>query len=366
MGLFDDLTPDINKINDFANSAFGGKSTLIGQGGIYDQAKTLKAIAGNGRPWEFLGKDWYQVFGYQFAVLINTKTESNFGAKFAKGDIADKDISDVIENSLLYTLPIPPQSMNIRMIPASQVTPTFGGVVEETGANVFWLISMSGTTGIGVSRNADTGNALTGASGIGLHKDPNRDVMAKQFRDKITTTGLLSGPLAGINSVLGKIGNVADSIKNVADDPSVSGMVDAVTAALLPPLPYGGSAVSRISNGYTEMQELHRFLYTYSKLKAEHANKFSLKFRNFKTNQEWNCILQDFQVSQNSQNPMLWRYNIQLKCWNVQKPNKDLRAASNYDRFGKGGDLKSVNTIDLLQMADLTSAMWKKTGATFG
>lgn len=335
-------------------SAEGPESDLFPEGEGKKGAKV---------PWAITGTDWHKVFAYQF-VVVNEKEEEekekkseglfkDFVNNFVQGlkETFAGPAESTQKREFYYTLPIPPQSMAIRMIPASQATATIGGVVEETSENVFWTIAMSGTTGIGVTRGE------TGVVG-------GRNKVATQFRDKITTTGLMSGPLAAVNGVLSKVGGVADAGLGAAAALGsgdltgfASGVVGAINTALLPPLPYAGSGIDRESNGFTEMQELHRFLYTYSKLKATNPHNYKLKFRNFKTNQQWDCILQDFQIQQNAQNPMLQRYNIILKCWNVKPVGADARASAEFDRFGPDGDLKAVSIISVDQMAKLHKLM---------
>jgi hypothetical protein len=355
MGLLDQAVDTLKS----AAQALTGVSTQQSKS-IYEEANDLKVIENGtgGYPWDIDGNDWHKVFAYQFVVSEGAQQVSPQAAIASGADIINFENGLTDEGGeFLYTLPIPPQSLNTRMIPASQVTPTFGGVVEETGSNVFWLITMSGTTGIAVSR---TSNGQTGYI--------SRDQMAQQFRDKIATTGLLSGPLAGLGSALSKIGGIADTAIGAANAFSsgdisggIGGVVGAINEALLPPLPYGGSAVNQKTNGYTEIQELHRFLYTYSRLKASNADRFRLKFRNYKTGQEWDCVLQDFQIQQSAQNPMLYRYTISLKCWNLRPVNKAEKDAAVYDRFGPHGDLKAVNTVGLAQMGKLAAAMWNTT-----
>lgn len=304
-------------------SAFGfnitGKSNKDGDLYGYAESYIEELSSKNGQAWTFKGSDWYKIFGYQFVVQV-----------------LDEDGNSIDE--LIYTLPIPPQSISIRMIPASQATATFGGVVEETSENVFWLMNLVGTTGIAVSRQ-ETGSK-------------KRFKMAKQFRDSISTTGLLSGALAGVNAAISKIGGAADALidmgKAVADGDvagATGGLVGAFNTAFLPALPYAASSVDQDTNGYTEIQELHRFLYTYSKLKSKQPKTFQLKFRCYKTNQEWTCILQDFNIQQSAQNPMLYRYNIALKGWGVTEPAKGDDSAA-FDRFAPGGDLQPVNLVN--------------------
>lgn len=302
-------------------SAFGYNLNLgseNSEGRIYSYASILPEYASSqGLPWTFRGQDWYKIFGYQFVV---------------KAKVGNNPAEE-----LIYTLPIPPQSFGVRMVPASQATPTFGGVVEETSANVFWLINLAGTTGIAVSRE-DSGPL-------------KRNKMAKQFRETIGTTGLLSGALAGVNSAINKIGGSADALIGVGQSIAngnvtgvTGGLVGAFNTTFLPPMPYSASAVQEQTNGYTEMQELHRFLFIYSKLKEKNPSGFSLSFRCYKTNQEWQCVIQDFGIQQSAANPMLYRYNIALKGWNVQAVGKP-EDFKQFDRFAPGGDLQSVNLV---------------------
>jgi hypothetical protein len=276
------------------------------------------------KPWEFTGEDWYKVFAYQFIVEGGPE-------KF------------------YYTLPIPPQSYVVKQVTASQATATLGGVVEETGSNVFWLISMSGTTGTAISRAAGD-------------EDLRKEV-ATQFRDKISTTGLLSGPLAGVQQAISKVGGVLGKSIDILDSAkdgdivgAVSGTASTVNAALLPNIPYNASAVTQDSNGFTEALEMQRFFFAYSKAKEQNPN-LRMVFRNYKTGQEWRCILQDPQFQQSVQNPMLIRYNINLKAWDVKSVSESQKAI---DRFGPNGDLKEVVTISPTTMKNLTNYFFRK------
>lgn len=310
-------------ITDTLKSATNGLAKILGVGttvsageNIYQHAKKIGVIDDENGPWEYEPQSWYKVYPYAFVVEADGKP------------------------AFTYTLPIPPQSLVTKMIPASSVTPTVGGAVERTSDTMFWSIQMAGTTGTAVSRSNIEGDKL-GA---------NRTEMAKTFRKKLETTGLLSGVSANLNAVIAKAGNIADSVNDVitsAKSGSFPGVADAVVGAInntiLPPLPYSGSSVSDVTNGFTEMQELSRFLYTYSGLKGKFAKRFALKFRNYKTGQEWRVILVGFDMVQTAQQSQLYRYNIQLQGWGVKNIDSDER--KDFDRFGPEGDLKSVNTV---------------------
>lgn len=283
-------------------------------GGIYKSAKTQK-IFKDGVPWSYSGQDWYKVFPYSFVV------------EWTSG-----------KGSWIYTLPIPPQSMLTKMIPASAATATLGGVVEETSDNVFWVIQMAGTTGVAISRE-----------GVDNPDSGSRKEMAKKFRKKLETTGLLSGVAAQLNTLVGKTAGTADAVISGIQSGSITGaiggVVGAINNAILPSLPYSGSAVDDVTNGYTEIQELHRFLFTFSHLKSLRPDRYRLKFKNYKTGQEWRVIIQDFSIQQSAQNPHLYRYNIQLKAWDVKPIDAKEREDKEFDRFGPEGDLKAVNTV---------------------
>lgn len=308
--------------------------------------KDLVSFAANGKktekggilPWEYLGENWHKVFPYSFYVTVES------GGKVGKAGKLTKSGSK-IDLKYTYTLPIPPQSIAIDMVSASKVDATLGGVVEETSNNVFWTISLSGTTGTAVSRAVSNDNTAN-----------SRRKPADQFRERLATTGLLAGIAAGINGVLTKAGNVADSVAasasafasgNIAG--GASGVTGALNDLLLPPQLFNSSAVNGKVNGFTEIHELHRFLYTYSFLKGKDPSRYNLWFCNYKDGQKWRVIVQKFTLTKSAQSPMLYRYNIQLKAWNVRAADADDKKGevTAQDRYAPGGDLASVNTVGL-------------------
>jgi len=335
---------------------FGGFGDVLSS--ISDSFSSLTGIfAGAGgnqatpEKFKIVGQDWYKVFGYQFVISHSEEPEvEQTQGGFLDGisnafnqltSLFDGGAADSDPLTKYYTLPIPPQSIVIKPIIASQATPTLGGVVEETSENVLWMISMQGTTGIAVSRD------LNGQS-------VDRKTVAKQFRDTISTTGLLAGVAGQLNQTIAQIGGVADaaidSFQSFASGDIAGGIGNAVNAAntaVLPPLPYAGSAVSEKSNGFTEIQELVKFFDKYNELKHANPKQYSLLFRMYKTNQEWNCIVQDFSIQKSAQSPHLWRYNLVLKCWALRVVGANLPGSGEFDRFGSNGDLKSVNTVGL-------------------
>jgi len=342
---------------------------------IYTAAKNANVFGSNKKaPWEIVGTDWHKVYSYQFVVRESNEDDtaaaatpqasgslwstitSTVSAAFAA---APSQASNALGtggagdagNIYYYALPIPPQTYVEKMVTASQATPTFGGVVEETNKNVFFNISMGGTTGIAVTRGA------TNVPG-------GRDKMASIFRDSIKSTGLMSGAMAQVNAVISQVGGIADqaiqagtALANGDIGGAAAAAVQAMQTKLLPAMPYAGSAVDKDTNGFTEAEELVRFLYTYSALKDKKPDKYSLSFRNFKTGREYRCVVRDIQLQRSVQDPMLTRYSLALQCWDAKPISDSDKSEAEYDRFGPGGDLYPSVLINLDQMYKLNVAM---------
>lgn len=281
----------------------------------------FSAKTGHDLLWGIKGSDWYKVYGYQF-VITSPTTEYYF------------------------TLPIPPQVINTKPVFPSNVTPTIGGVHEELSAVTFWKIDLSGTMGIAVSRT-QSGNNQSGVDRRGV---------ADQFRTKIATTGLLAGISAGLQSVVGKFGAIANAVEGAAAATSISGLAGSVTGginnALLPPLPYLSSGVDQNVNGFTETHELQKFFYMYHRLKSDFPKDYNLYFINQKTDQKWQIQIKNYAIKQSASNPNLYRYDINLTGWDVKSTGLGNDRVA-YDRFGPEGDLKSVNTVGISAIGKL-------------
>jgi len=347
--------------------------------------------------WYIDGKNWHKIFGHRFSIAhfegdpsksnsdigqvlssgpAGSKYGSSIGSQITSaisagvgallGDDPEEDKSPNVEFKH-FTLPIPPQSMVIKPILPSRITPTIGGVVEETSEVKLWTISMSGTTGIAPSQTASSEPtfALIG-------KNYDRKTIAKTFREVLETTGLKSGKLADNENSTDNFSPENEVVSSVSaivpDDPlsvlnGIAGAVSASTAgsindSFLPSLPYHSSGVDESSNGFTEAQELQKFFFMYNGLKGRYPKGFALLFSNSKTDQTWRCVIKDFMLQQSAEHPNMFRYKIDMQCWGVGKVAdyfKDDGFDKPYDRFGPGGDLTQVNlvsntaTIDILK-----------------
>lgn len=286
-------------------------------------SETISAI------YKSSGQDWYKTYPYVFSIE-NTDPES--------------------DEQFIYALPIPPESLITQMVAASDAVPTLGGVIEEPSATVFWNIQLSGTTGMAIGRNTndETKEKAAETSG-GL----NASSPASVFREAISKTGLASSlTQAALNAA-----------QYVAQAAAVSSVVEGAQFAIQPKLPYFQSAVSGFNNGYTEIHRLHKFFIFYShlnsrkdsnritmgsaaaseNLKSFNNDTYNLFFTNYKDNQKFRIVLKNFSISKSANSPFLYRYQIQIKAWNLQEASGDTSKLA-VDRF-KGGDLSTVNTL---------------------
>lgn len=299
----------------------------------------LEYSSGNAFEYGIVRLDnWHKIYPYQFIVQ---DTDTTTGEGYTK---------------YIYTLPIPPDAMSVQMVSASGVTATLGGVVEEVSENVFWNIQLSGTTGSAIGRPVISG----------LEPDTtisDTTTVATHFRPALSTTGLLAGLGAGIQTVVQGVSNVVSGAMPGSFQPStllapVSGALSGLTQ---PPLPYSGSAVSsggNSSNGQMEILQLQRFLHAYSILKGESADRWRLWFVNNKDNQAFRVIISGGMTVQRSvQEPYLYRYKISMVGWGVTSSNliAGEDAGKPLDRFQ--GDLKTVNTLTLTGIANSTGKL---------
>ena len=76
------------------------------------------------------------------------------------------------------------------------------------------------------------------------------------------------------------------------------------------------NSASNASSGYTAFHVLYRFLWWYHTAKANGSNQ-QLRFVNYKDNNQYDCVVQNFALTRDKSAPHQYRYSIQLKGWNV-------------------------------------------------
>lgn len=321
MSLFD-------KAKSQASSAV---TSLFGSNTIAGAYQTEVAKPGYGtKEWKINSQNWYIGLPYRFSVLYPSSDSLSVDY------LANKSQYDLMRK-FHFALPIPPQVLAIKPVSASAATATMGGVVEEVSPIKFWTINMTGTTGLAVTR---------GDNDQELRENP-----AQKFRTVLSTSGIFDGVLGEVQQFANKVGSLVDqgidiyeSIQEGDYGSAFKASAGFLNTTLTPNLPYGSSSIDGDSNGFTEAQALQKFFYFYDALKAQSPKKYMLRFTNYKTNQSWRCQVRDFSLQQSAANPFLFRYSINLQCWDLISADSLEKGSSLFDRFGAGGDLAGVNT----------------------
>jgi hypothetical protein len=275
--------------------------------------------------YENTGSDWYKTYPYVFSI---------------------EDQSESGTQNYFYALPIPPESLTIQMVAPNDAVATLGGVMEEPSPVVFWNIQMAGTTGVGVGRSPDN---FRGGDAVGKP--------ASLFRDVIPKTGLATSLMMSAARVSGYAAGALSIGASALFDPAGAAS-KTLEYTIQPHLPYSYSAVPEESNGFTEIHRLHKFFIFYTNLNSRRNNpevtkvnvdkfkkkQFALYFNNYKDNQKFRIVLKNFAMTKAVGQPFLYKYQIQLKGWNLEPADESL-TGQEVDRFK--GDLASVSTVTL-------------------
>ena len=135
-----------------------------------------------------------------------------------------------------FTLPIPPQEINISMPFASTVEATPGGIVETHGGAPFRDITLSGTTGTTPIKNR-------------VFNGPDADPALQQS----IAGGTVNNKLA-----------VASAVNSQANNSINKGILDTGQLNLADP---SGDFIPARSTGYYQVKLLEKFLETYAEIK---------------------------------------------------------------------------------------------------
>ena len=238
----------------------------------------------SGTMWEVTeleGQRWNKLYPYQLIVV--EKTESGW-----KDDLRWK-----------FTLPIPPQSIDIDMPFAITTSATLGGVIEEHNGAPFRMISMAGTTGVLPLKGApDT---------LPQFKIP-QSIFAGTVNSAITLATDLTRGFGLTQST-----NIVD--ETVFSDPT--------------------SSINKTS-GYYQYHLLKEFLESYAEIKKKSDSKnLRLAFAMWKDRSIYLVTPMSFRLNRTAESPYEYRYSLQLKAWSRINLNGAEPSSTNYKPMGR-------------------------------
>lgn len=201
--------------------------------------------------------------------------------------------------TVVMFLPISPSNINITTPFATNIIPTLYGTVEEHSDVRYFDITIEGSTGMAPKfvapyiggENLEPGNAY--------------DFSRKSGR---SSTPVASSISAG--GFFAKTLGIANQLKNKAAD-LLDGGVKPKTG------------INAENSGYVAFHNLYRTLLQYKKdasgvSGSQDRQKHPLTFFNYKDNNQYDVVVERFNLRRSADNPMLYNYSIQLRGYNLR------------------------------------------------
>jgi hypothetical protein len=251
--------------------------------------------------------------------------------------------------SYVLLLPISPQNLSVQTHYAVNVIPTLYGTIEEHSEQRYFDITINGTTGIApkYSRlyhgpNIMDSKQLWGRKNLGRLSfgDSNGWTIRSQIAG-----GFFGQTLGMINA----IGKSANDLINGKDKT------------------YNETGVATDETGYAAFHKLYKFFLAYKGDVAGYKRKHPINesdptemphplvFLNYKDNCEYDCSIQRFSMERSAEDPMLYKYSITLKAYNIRTLNESLRPLDVSHRWADSG-LYGVKSSSLLSAFTSTSS----------
>jgi hypothetical protein len=214
-----------------------------------------------------------------------------------------------------FYLPIAPSNIAINTHFATNMISTMYGTVEEHSEQRYYDISISGTTGMSpkyYKQIEQQRNDLTGVVGRALMPLNNR----------VTS---------GFSGFFKRTKALAENALNQAAD------------IIEEQQPSNGVDVER--SGYVAFHNFYKFLLLYKKdisneIKLSGSGERNLRFINYKDNNQYNVVINNFQLTRDASDPMLYNYSISMRAYNIRtadSPILDLDLADRATQLGLDG-----------------------------
>lgn len=217
---------------------------------------------------------WNQLFRYSFSIAqANSLGQVVNPVPFVPGFETNN-----------IKLRIPPSSISISTQFASNVSATNGGILEENNGVVFRIITIQGSTGV----------------------FPDRVVVGQGEKPGFAAA-LLKNIFPGTVNAIGSVIDSVNAIKEAVVGPGEKEL---------------SPKVEEFKNtGYFQFWALHNFFVAYAELKKRtEGQDFRLLFNSPKDNISYVCTPILFDLRRDQTSPLLYRYNITLKAWDLGTP----------------------------------------------
>lgn len=258
-------------------------------------------------PYTIVKSNWYKALPYAFRIV-------------------NKD-----GNAYVFNLPINPSNLTINTHFATNIIASLYGTVEEHSEQRYFDIVIAGTTGMAPKYNTivadkDEKNANKAAS----NDKPKALSFMNKAIDKISqtfkvkeTTGVIFGRLSGdtSNTIRSATGGFFERTANLAKN-AVNQVKDIGNAFTKKE---DKSSIHIENTGYAAFHKLYKFLLSHKKDILDEKNKkrfgnrqHPIQFLNYKDNNEYNVVIQNFQLTRSADDPMLYKYSISMRGYDLK------------------------------------------------
>jgi len=248
-------------------------------------------------------------------------------------------VTDREGNLLYFYLPINPSNLTISTHFATNVITTMYGTVEEHSEQRYFDIVIAGTTGL-APKNFELTTTVKGKSIKPEDKgflDRLKDQAAAEFNAVASGFGANtpSDPVAGRASYPITKGDITGGFFNRTKALLQNAVNNAADF-------FGSSdyesGIDSTKSGYLAFHNFYRFLLAHKKdivLNGQNERRrgdtHPIQFLNYKDNNQYDVAVQNFQMTRSSDDPMLYKYNIVLRGYNLseigqQVPEEDILA----------------------------------------
>jgi hypothetical protein len=232
--------------------------------------------------------NWNKSMPYYFAIV-----EANEDGSVSSHGLSASIMQALGLNSNIVPLWISPSSLSISTQYAMSVSATNGGILEEANGVVFRMISLQGSFGV-------------------LPNKTNRNEKSTAKPAVKLIQNLFPGATTAIKSLINQAQSVAKAVTGGKD-----GDLDKINAKL-----------NLNDTGYFRIWTLHNFLVAYAEGKKNPIFGSSLRliFGSGKDNIAYVVTPTGaFDIKRDSSNPLLGRYAISLKAWDITTVNPAIK-----------------------------------------
>lgn len=255
--------------------------------------------------------NWYKTLPYGFVFYgRNIKTKA-----------------DIVKGKIFY-LPISPQNITVTTQFATNVVTTLYGVVEEHSPVRYYDMTISGTTGIAPKYVREKGNSKSSFLGT----------IADAFDPQSFQTSGRSAFDNALSVDLGAVNQIVDTANEV--------------------LGYS-TGIAPSNSGYAAFHNFYRYLLRYKKDAAGVGGNtdpqtvpHSLSFLNYKDGIKYDCVPQSMTLVRDTENPMMYKYNIKMRCYNLRNVNGDPQGINQFEKLGLLGPNASLSGGDIFGTMD--------------